>query len=116
MDEALRYYFDEHLAEAIAQGLSHRKIDVLTAQEARRAGKKIPDSAQLAYATAQGRILVTRDRDYILLARTQFPHAGVGMLQKELSIGGFIDYLELLALTTTPEWMRNRLVFCDWEE
>lgn len=116
MDERLRYYFDEHLADAITLGLRLRGIDVLTAQEAGRAGKKIPDSEQLAYATAQERVIATRDRDYILLARTQFPHAGVIMLQKELSIGGYIDYLELLALTTTPEWIRNRLVFCDWEE
>jgi predicted nuclease of predicted toxin-antitoxin system len=116
MDEALRYYFDEHVLGAVARGLRKRGIDVLTAEEAGRAHKGIDDDDQPAYATEQGRVMVTGDRDYVLLARTQFPHAGVILLQKELSIGGFIEYLELFALTTTPEWMRNRLVFCDWEE
>lgn len=115
MDEALRYYFDEHVLGAVARSLRKRGIDVVTAEEAGRAHKGIDDDAQLAYAIEHGRVMVTSDRDYVLLARTQFPHAGVVLLQKALSIGGFIEYLELFALATSSEWMCNRLVICDWE-
>jgi hypothetical protein len=58
--------------------------------------------------------MVTSDRHYIRLAHDQQPHAGVVLLQQELSIGEYIEYLELLALTTSPESMRNTLVYCKW--
>jgi predicted nuclease of predicted toxin-antitoxin system len=114
MDEALRYYFDEHTHPAIARGLRARGIHVLTTKEAGRAHQGIHDDDQLAYAAAQGLVMVTSDRDYIRLAREQQPHAGVVLLQQELSIGQYIEYLELLALTTRPESMRNTLVYCKW--
>lgn len=114
MDEALRYYFDEHTHSAIARGLRARGIFVLTTKEAGRAHQSIYDDDQLAYAAAQGLVMVTSDRDYIRLAQEQQPHAGVVLLQQELSIGEYIEYLELLALTTSPESMRNTLVYCKW--
>src|SRR5690242_16110870 len=82
MGEALRYYFDEHVHAAISSGLQARGIDVLTAQAAGRANKRIPDDEQLAYATARGLVIVTNDRDFIRLHREQIPHAGIIMLQQ----------------------------------
>ena len=114
MDEALHYYFDEHVRSAIASGLRARGISVLTTEEAGRAHQGTPDDDQLAYATARGLVIVTSDRDYIRLAHEQQPHAGIVLLQQKLSIGGYIEYLDLLALTTSPESMRNALVYCKW--
>ena len=114
MDEPLRYYFDEHVHSAITSGLHARSIYVLTAQAAGRAGKKIPDDEQLAYATTHGLVMVTNDSDFIKLHNEHVPHAGIIMLQQVLSIGDYIDYLELFALTTSPDAMRNTLVFCKW--
>ncbi len=114
MSEALRYYCDEHVHAAISSGLQARGIDILTAQAAGRANKRIPDDEQLAYATARGLVTVTNDRDFIRLHREQIPHAGIIMLQQVLTIGEYIDYLELFALTTAPEDIRNTLVFCKW--
>ena len=74
----------------------------------------IPDDAQLAYASAQGLVTVTNDRDFIRLHQQQIPHTGIIVLQQVLAIGDYIDYLELLALTTAPEAMHNTLVFCRW--
>ena len=114
MDEVLRYYFDEHVHSAISSGLQARGIFVLTAQAAGRANKRIPDDEQLAYATARGLVMVTNDRDFIRLHHEQIPHAGIIMLQQVLTIGEYIDYLELFALTTSPEAMHSTLVFCKW--
>lgn len=76
--DVLRYYFDEHTKTAIAEQLRVRGVDAQTAQEAGRAGQGIPDSEQLAYATSQGRVLVTREkREFPVLAYTQLPHAGI---------------------------------------
>ena len=114
MDEALRYYFDEHIDPAIAAGLRLRGIDVLTTEEAKRAHQGLDDPDQLAYAAAQGRVIVTSDRDFIKYAEMLVPYAGVVLLQRSLSIGAYVEYLELLALTSSPESVRNQLIFCDW--
>jgi predicted nuclease of predicted toxin-antitoxin system len=114
MPEPLRYYFDEHIDPVIAAHLRARGIDVLTTIEAGRAGQGITDSHQLAYATEQGRVLVTRDRGFILLAATQMPHAGVILLQRPLSIGETIEYLEVAAQVIEADDMRDRLIYCDW--
>lgn len=110
----LRYFFDEHIPWAIADQLQRRGIDVLTAQGAGRANKEIPDEDQLAFAASVDRVLVTEDRDFIPLAQNQQPHAGIVMLQRPLSTGEYVEYLELLALTTEPHEMRNQLLYCDW--
>lgn len=110
----LRYFFDEHINGAIAEQLLVRGIDVLTAQDAGRAGKKIPDDQQLLFATAQGRVVVTEDRDFVALAYTQTPHAGIILLQRPLGIGGFIEYLELMAHVTEAAEIQDQLVYCNW--
>ncbi len=114
MSEILRYYFDEHVDPDIARGLRERGIFVLTTEEAGRAHQGIHDDDQLAYAAAQGLVMVTSDRHFIRLAHEQQPHPGVVLLQQVLSIGEYIEYLELLALTTSPESIRNTLVYCKW--
>jgi len=110
----LRYYFDEHMKSVIARQLRLRGIDVLTAQEAGRAGQEIPDPDQLAYATSLGRVTVTRDHHFEVLAYTHRPHAGIIRLQKEDSIGRYVEFLEYAARVFEPEDMRNQLEYYDW--
>jgi predicted nuclease of predicted toxin-antitoxin system len=110
----LRYYFDEHVKSAIPEQFQRRGVDVLTAQAAGRAGKEIPDEDQLDYATSLGRVLVTEDRDFINLALWHLPHAGVVLLQRVVSIGEYVEFLEVLALTTDPDQMQNDLQYYDW--
>ncbi len=68
----------------------------------------------MRFATAQGRVLVTEDRDFVALSATQRPHAGVVYFPVQLSIGPCIEYREVLALTTNPEEMRDRLLYGKW--
>jgi len=114
MTEPLRYYTDEHIETAVVIELRRRGIDILTTAEVGRAGRGISDADQLAYAATQGRVLVTRDRDFVELAATNIPHHGVILLQRALSIGDTITYLELTAHLATRDEMRDRLLFCDW--
>jgi predicted nuclease of predicted toxin-antitoxin system len=110
----LRYYFDEHVKARIAEQLTLRGIDVLTAQAAGLANREISDAAHLAFAASRGRVLITEDRGFTVLAYAQLPHAGVILLQRPLSIGEYVEYLELLAQVTEPTELENRLVYCDW--
>lgn len=99
---------------AIAEQLRLRGVDAQRPQEVGRANRKIPDLDQLTYATSMGRVLVSRDRDFTRLHATGIAHAGIVILQTNLSIGAFVEYLELLAKTTELAQMQNQLVYCDW--
>ena len=110
----LRYFFDEHMVAAIADQLTIRGVDVLTALAAGMANHSIPDEAVLRFASENGRVLVTRDRDFIELAHAISPHEGVILLQKPLGIGQFVEYLELTAKAMEPHELRNQLLYCDW--
>jgi predicted nuclease of predicted toxin-antitoxin system len=114
MPEPLRFYFDEHIDPVVAAQVRARGIDVLTTAEAARAGLGTADSDQLAYATEQGRVLVTSDRDFISLATTQMPHAGIILLQRPLSVGQTVEYLESAAQVIDSGHIRDRLVYCHW--
>jgi len=59
--DPIRYYLDQNVYGAVASGLRQHGIDVLTAQEAGRCG--LPDAEQLAFATAEERVMVTFDPD-----------------------------------------------------
>lgn len=107
----LRYYFDEDIKAPIAEQLQARGIDVLTAQKAGRAGKKILDPDQLAFATSLGRVIVTEDSNFIPLAYSQLSHAGVIRLQANLTIGKAIEELEVAAKVMEPEEMLNQLLY-----
>ena len=59
------YHLDEHIPRAVADGLGRRGIDVSTTVEAGL--RSATDEAHLAYARAQGRVMVTSDRDFLVL-------------------------------------------------
>ena len=76
----MKVYLDEDLAPAVAQFLRRRGIDATSAQEAGNA--QLDDRAQLAYATREGRAIVTANVvDFIELARdavaANTEHAGI---------------------------------------
>jgi hypothetical protein len=93
--DVVRFYFDEHLSSAVADGLRRRGIDVETAQEVGRDG--LPDEEQLAYANRHGRIMVTFDSDYLVLASTGMPHSGIAFCHPDkYDDGGLIAELTMI--------------------
>jgi len=95
MAEPIRFYFDQHVPAPVTQGLRHRGIDVLTAQDAGRCG--LPDSDQLQFALAEGRVLMTFDPDFLALAAGGAQHAGVAWCPAtKYTIGQLISALLLL--------------------
>ena len=107
-------YLDEHLPQILAIQLRTRGIDVITTAEAGNANQRLPDESQLTFATREHRILVTEDRDFTRLAQQSTEHAGIVFFPVKLSLGAYIDYLELLALTTDPADIAGQLVFGRW--
>ncbi len=107
--EQIRFYLDEHIPNAIAQGLRRRGVDVLTVQEAGRAG--LPDSAQLTFALSQRRLLVTMDSDFLILASRSMSYAGIAYVGRSRSIGAVIGSLMLLYDVLTLDDMMNHVEF-----
>ena len=107
--EQIKFYLDEHIPAAVNDGLRLRGINVLTVQSAARTG--LPDPDQLAYAYATGRVIVTMDSDFLVLASNGVPHAGIAYAQPTRSIGELIRALLLLSEILTPSEIMNHVEF-----
>src|SRR5436309_4797375 len=95
MPQTLRFHLDEHIAGAIAEGLRRRGIDVTTASDAGLLGEE--DTAHLAFAFSQSRIVFTNDEDYLALHEQGTPHLGIVYChQQKHSVGDTIRGLVLL--------------------
>jgi len=97
--QAIRLYLDEHVPRAVANGLRLRGVDVLTTAEA--AMQAATDEAQLNFAVAQTRTIVTLDADYLRLHAAGAHHAGIIYGPQGMPIGdmirGVMLVIELLA-------------------
>jgi predicted nuclease of predicted toxin-antitoxin system len=108
--EPIRFYMDEHYDLAVTKGLRQRGLDVLTVQGAGRRG--LPDADQLAFATAEGRVFVTHDPDYLALHQSGQAHAGIAWCHaQKYAIGMLVQLLELLHATSDRDQMRNRVEY-----
>ena len=105
-----RFYFDEHVPRAVAHGLRHRGVDVLTVQEAGRSG--LSDSDQLAFAAAQGRVVMTHDPDYLQLAAAGIEHAGITFCYStKYEPGALLQALLIVRAAMSAEEMRNHVEY-----
>jgi len=106
---AVRYYLDEHIAEAVATGLRNRGIDVLTLSEAEMLGAS--DEDHLSYAYEDGRVLVTCDDDFLRLATQSEQHAGVAFAPQGRSIGELVRGLTVITEEMEAEEMEGHVEF-----
>ena len=96
----LKLYTDENIPRTVAQQLQDKGVDVLRCQDAGM--RSASDADHLAFATAQGRTIVTGDEDFLILDaeyRTAGKqHAGIVYISpaKRLALGVIIDYLLFL--------------------
>ena len=102
----LGYLLDEDISHRVATGLRQRGIDAVSVHEIGRANLEIPDEDQLAFATQQGRVLVTFNRrDYETLSGRWSAdgqtHAGILWCSEQTvtrrDIGGLVRALEAAA-------------------
>jgi len=112
--EPIKLYLDEDtISRALIRALRARGVDVLTAQEAELMG--VPDDEQLAYATAQGRVIFTfNTRDYAALhteyLSQQQTHTGI-IVSDQVQVGLLVRRLLKLLDAKSAEEMQNWLEF-----
>lgn len=107
--EQIRFYLDEHIPNAVTQGLRRRGVDVLTVQEAGRSG--LSDFEQLAFAFNQQRMMITMDSDFLNLASQLIAHAGIAYANPTRSIGELIGSIMLLYDVLSREEVQNHVEF-----
>lgn len=107
-------YCDQHVPGPIALGLRRRGIEVVTAEE--DGTKRLDDERLLARATSLGRVLVSYDADFAVIAaawqREGRPFAGIiRITRQDLPYGQLIDDLELIAKLAAPDEVANRILY-----
>lgn len=106
----IRYHLDEHVDPAVAEGLRQRGVDVTTTVEAGLTGAS--DMDQLAFAAAQGRVFVTRDRDFLVLDSEGVGHAGIAFWHsRRRNVGQLVLDLVLLWRAVTAEEIHGRVEY-----
>jgi hypothetical protein len=108
--DAIRYFFDHNMWGSVTAGLRRFGIDVQTAEEAGLA--EDDDPALLSFATAQGRMLVTFDKDFLRWHATGMAHAGIAWCPlTKYRIGPLIDQLRLVHGVFTAAEVENHLEY-----
>ncbi len=99
--DPIRFYLDENLSPEIARQLARYGVDAI------RGPLRDDDLSHLRRATALGRVLCTRDRDFVRLHSAGEEHAGVIKGQKHHSIGDWVNYLRFVHSICESEDLRN---------
>lgn len=111
---SLALYMDVHVPAAITRALRRRGVDVLTAQDDGTA--RLLDPALLDRAAELGRIVFTRDSDFLAESvrrqRAGLPFATIVYAhQQHVSIGHCVDDLSIIALASTPDEATGQIVY-----
>ncbi len=110
MARTIRFHLDEHVSNAVAEGLRRRGIDVTTTADAGLLGAD--DFQHLAFALAQDRVIFTNDHHFLRLHDQGHHHLGIAYChQQSRSVGEIIRVLELIWEVLEPHEMRDRVEF-----
>lgn len=110
MARTIRFHLDENCDPRIAAGLRLHGVDVTTSAEAHLLQES--DSGQLAYAVAEGRVIVTQDADFLRISASGQEHRGIAYYHfASRSIGQVIRVLLLMWEVYEPDEMTNRVEY-----
>lgn len=106
----IRYHLDEHMDTAVAVGLRRRGIDVTTTVEAGL--MRASDPQQIAFAIAEGRVFVTRERGIFAAMGQVSSHPGIAIARSgRRTIGPTVLALARLHRTVTAEEMVDQIEY-----
>jgi len=108
----LAVYMDVHVPASVSEGLRRKQIDVRTAQE--DSAGRMADDDLLTRATADGRVLLTQDADFLEIAarwqRQGIAFTGILFAAQGTPIGPLIEDAELCLTGMTADEFLGRLV------
>ncbi|HEY7034857.1 MAG TPA: DUF5615 family PIN-like protein [Thermomicrobiales bacterium] len=118
---SIRSYLDHHTHDLFAVDLRRRGFDIVKARDV--GNERASDEAHLAWATDQGRVVLTSDfDDYPVLADRWYlegrDHAGIILLEQpglRHPYGRLLRRLLRLLDTLAADDMINRVEWLDWK-
>jgi len=107
----MRFYLDEHISKAIANGLRQRGHDVETVQEAKNIGKS--DREQIVYAAQKEMIIVTADSYFLAIVnKEKMNHPGIIFITgQDIMLGEVIRRIDIISTFLSQENMKNHIEF-----
>lgn len=105
----ISFLTDEHIPSAVAKGLRARGVEAFTLSEMAQLGSS--DESLLAFAAAEGRVLITADPDHLRLHAAGVSNAGIVFAPSDASVGAIIGGAMLIAEVLTSEEMMNHVEF-----
>jgi uncharacterized protein with PIN domain len=75
-DNPVKFHLDQHVPNAVAYGLRQLGVDVTTTHEAGL--QDSDDRDHMAYAVANGRVIITHDAGFLQRHAAGEDHAGIG--------------------------------------
>ena len=110
MARTIRFHLDENCDPRIAVGLRLHGIDLTTTVEAGLL--QASDEDQLRFAASEGRVIVTRDEDFLRMDAAGDVHAGIAYIRPEKrSLGHVIRWLVLIWELLEPNDMRGHVEY-----
>ena len=110
MSDSIKFYMDEHIPKAVTEGLPCRRgVNVLSAQEAGMSGAN--DYDLLSLANKEGRVIFTKDADFLCLHKAGVSHRGIIYSSKQSPVGYTVRVLMMIYDLITPEEMAGRVEF-----
>lgn len=105
-----KFYADENVPLAASKALKKRGIEIITAQESGMLHKA--DNAQLSFAVAEKRAIITHDSDFLKLAiKEKLNHNGILFFTKQVSISQAIEEIEQVHLAYSAEELCGVVLF-----
>ena len=110
MPQTIKFHLDEHVPNAIADGLRRKGIDVTTTFGAGLSGAS--DEEHIDFALKAQRVIFTHDADFLKLHHARISHAGIAYCERDRStIGQLLDGLILIWEALDPEDMQNKVEY-----
>ena len=100
---------DDHVPQAVSQGLQRRGVDVLTTQEAGLLS--VSDEEHLKFAAESGRVIFTQDADFLRLHAAGFSHQGIAYAPQQTPVSNIVRGLMLIFDLLSLEEMVNHVEF-----
>jgi hypothetical protein len=109
MPRAIRFYTDEHIAKAIIRGLRRHGVDVLSVPDTGMFGAT--DDQHFVRAQAEGRVIISQDKDFLVIAAVNPGHAGIAFAAQSARIGAIIAGIVLIHQMLDPPDMIGRVEY-----
>ena len=109
VSDSIKFYMDEHIPKAVTEGLRRRGVNVLSAQEAGMLGAN--DYDLLSLANKEGRVIFTKDADFLRLHKAGISHRGIIYSSKQSLVGYTVRVLMMIYDLVTLEEMVGRVEF-----